>query len=145
MINIATGVVVLGVIGAGYWFVIGKGDPVKESELASGSQLASSVASDVTRTISELKILKQAVASSTEFFIKPAYTDLKDFTGKVSEEPIGRDDPFTMTPWKQKLIDEEEAAKKKASSSSKISSSVAPQSSVATPPIDNSTASPLGL
>lgn len=118
--NIGTAVVVLGVIGAGYWFFVRKEAPAPEAGVIVGAlSNAASVAeagAEITSTLKELEGLKRAVASSTAFFSEPAFRNLNDISVAVSPEPVGRDNPFELTGWKIKEKALEQAASKAGAS-----------------------------
>ena len=78
------------------------------------------VAEEVSRTIRDLQTLKTSVAESVALFGTPAFKDLEDFSQVVSEEPIGRSNPFTPTEWKIKKEAENEAIKKASKGGSSV-------------------------
>ncbi|MHB1118300.1 MAG: hypothetical protein ACYCZ7_02140 [Minisyncoccota bacterium] len=121
MMNIATGLLVLGVITLAYFMLIKKSPRTTSTTNPGTSALALEVAQtiavsgDISRTKIELSELKKAVASSIEVFNSREFKSLEDFSVEVSEEPIGRDNPFVPTDWKLKIKTQETAGKKTSS------------------------------
>lgn len=125
--NIATGVVVIGVIATGYFVFFKKDATVSTTVTTSlvGAQETVIVGAQVSGTLRELEDLKRAVKDSAEVFRSAAFQSLTNFSVAVPEEPLGRDNPFELTAWKarQKAL-EETASKRGSSSQSSQSASV---------------------
>lgn len=113
--NIATGVLVLGAVTLGYFFFIkNKTVTVAPEAAAPALGIAQTVAisSNISRTKTELGNLKKTVDSSVKVFTSVEFRSLQDFSMQVPEEPIGRDNPFTLTDWKIKMNADEAASTK---------------------------------
>lgn len=113
--NIATGVLVLGAVTLGYFFFIkNKTETVAPEAAAPALGIAQTVAisSNISRTKTELGNLKKTVDSSVKVFTSVEFKSLQDFSVQVPEEPIGRDNPFTLTDWKIKMNADEAASTK---------------------------------
>lgn len=114
LVNIITGVVVIGVLTAGYFVFTGQSQvPAVTSAITSVGQVASETASignEIESTVRDLEDLQNAVASSAILFSTPAFQNLQDFTAAVPFESIGRTNPFLVTNWKQKMIALEKTA-----------------------------------
>lgn len=106
LVNIFTGVVVIGVFVAGYIVFIKKDST--ESGVKTVSRIAeqtSTVGAEIDNTMKDLRELSDAVARSNVFFGLPEFTNLENFSVKVPSEKIGRKNPFLPTPWKIKIKD----------------------------------------
>ena len=103
--NIGTGIVILGIIFAGYWFFIKKqGGAISDAgTVAKVAEQTIVEGTNLARTIKELNDLNKAVLSSIGIFNTQAFRDLQDFSIQVPEEPVGRNNPFVPTIWKAKL------------------------------------------
>lgn len=108
--NIAPIAVVFGLFMVGYFIFFKKDSPTPE-EASLNEEVIQTVivGAEVTRTIFELQNLKSSAVESVALFGNPAFKTLEDFSQIISEEPIGRGNPFAPTDWK---IQQE--AKKKA-------------------------------
>lgn len=105
ILNIITGSVVVGLFVTGY-FVFVKKEPVVDTTVASVVDIAQQttvIVSQIDSTIKELGELESAVESSTAIFEDAAFKNLQDYSVKIPEETIGRDNPFVPTAWKVKL------------------------------------------
>lgn len=137
MTNVAIGSLVLAAVIGGYFMFFKKTDTAPTPAVASaptlGVEQAVAISSNISRTKEELSELKKAVAASVEVFSSHEFRSLQDFSQQVSEEPIGRDNPFMATGWKVKMAAEEAASKKTASAGS--SSTVSSPSITAAPSV----------
>jgi hypothetical protein len=111
VVNIATVVVVLGVIVSGY-LVFSK----KDTSTPAGTVLSVETAagSDISQTVNDLTSLKKAVADSVAIFNMPEFVRLKNFSVAVPSENIGRPNPFVAPAWKVKLQVLQDAVAKKS-------------------------------
>lgn len=120
IMNIVTGVLVLGALAIGYFVFIKKKTETVAPEAAApalGVAQTVAVSSEISRTKTELSELKKSVAASVEVFSSREFRSLQDFSIQVPEEPIGRENPFVPTDWKLKMKALEAAASKKGTSS----------------------------
>ena len=134
MVNIATGVLVLALIGFGYITFVktpdtqtsGVGTPDATTTLSDTATRALSTSLQVAQTVKDLSNLSQSVESSSVIFNLPAFRSLKDFSVSIASEQIGRDYPFTKTAWRLKFEELERAAEKKASQQTSFASMTPP-------------------
>lgn len=105
IVNILTGIVVVGLLGAGYFvFFKGSGTPLASVTVSSDTVLETvTIGSEIDQTVRDLTALKQAVSVSKDIFSTPAFKNLKDFSASVPSEPIRRENPFLPTDWKVRL------------------------------------------
>lgn len=120
LVNILTGAIIVGVFVVGYFVFIKKDTTITDSvaEVSSVARIAeetASIGTEIDYTVSDLKDLKSAVASSKVIFDLPAFRNLQNFSVTIPEEPVGRTNPFVPTVWKLKMKASEEAVKKSAS------------------------------
>lgn len=107
IVNIFTGVVVVGVFVAGY-FVFFKKDSEIVTPTISVARVAEQTAFisvEIDATVNDLRELSNAVAKSKVFFDLPAFSNLENFSVTVPKEEIGRENPFLPTAWKLKMKD----------------------------------------
>lgn len=105
VVNILTGVVILGLIYAGYSVFKGKSG-TSTTGTASVVERASETAQigkEIEVTVRDLSDLSRAVASSTAIFQTTGFQNLVNFSSPISNEGVGRANPFTLTDWKLKL------------------------------------------
>lgn len=107
LVNVMTGVVIIGVLAAGYFVFTnqtqttgGSSAPTSVSEIASET---ATIGTQIESTVSDLEDLTRAIASSTIIFSTPAFQNLQDFSVIVPSETVGRDNPFIPTDWKLKM------------------------------------------
>lgn len=112
LINIAIAIAALGVAFGAYWMFFRGDSSLEDAPSAEDLVQTVVVAEEVARTMRELQTLKTSVAESVALFGTPAFKNLEDFSQVVSEEPVGRANPFTPTEWKIKKEAENEAIKK---------------------------------
>jgi len=132
--NIVTGVVIATLAFVGYLIFLRKGPAVAPGVTAPVDVVVQTVAvgEEVSRTLSDLKDLNQAVTASADIFRAPTFQNLHDFTVGVPAESFARPNPFTLTEWKIQMKAAEEAAKKKAA---KGSGAAAPKVEAKTPAV----------
>lgn len=108
VMNIVTGIVVVGLLVAGY-FILFKKDTatISPTSVALVAQKTSSLGVDIDSTIQSLKNLSRAVENATIIFDLPAFRNLQDFSVPVTTDGIGRINPFTPADWKIKLNEAE--------------------------------------
>ncbi len=112
--NIVVGSIIVGVLIAAYFLFV-KDTPV--DTLSGGAVAVDSVSTadvvqaKVTRTVSELKDLKSALASAIAIFTTPVFGSLENFSVSVPAEQVGRVNPFVITEWKIKIKALEEQAR----------------------------------
>jgi hypothetical protein len=116
VVNIATVVVVLGVIVSGYLVFSKKDTSTPAGTVLSVETAADTVAtgSDISQTVNDLTSLKKAVADSVAIFNMPEFVRLKNFSVAVPSENIGRPNPFVAPAWKVKLQVLQDAVAKKS-------------------------------
>lgn len=136
VMNITTGVLVVALLGTGYFVFLKTGTTPAPSATPSSSvalvaQQTSSIGADIENTVQSLKNLSQAVENATVIFDLPSFKNLQDFSVPVPTDTIGRDNPFVPSDWKIKL----KAAEDKANSTTGASSSQSsPSTKVVAPP-----------
>lgn len=105
LVNIVTGVVVVGLLAVGY-FVFVKKETLDIGQVAATSLIAdetATIGTEINGTVRDLKNLELAVASSTIIFELPEFKNLEDFSVSIPPESVGRENPFVPTGWKLKL------------------------------------------
>lgn len=99
--------VIVGVVVTGYQsFTGGNTENIAPSDTSAVGQVAEEtrlIGAEIDRTVSELRGLGSALESSVAIFDLPAFTNLQDFSVSISEEPVGRDNPFVPTLWKARM------------------------------------------
>ena len=106
IVNILTALVVIVFVVVAYFVFIRKEVPIISSVVSSVQTVAqvaeetALIGSEIDTTVSDLGDLAAAVESSNVIFELPAFKNLKDFSIVVSEEPVGRTNPFVPTVWK---------------------------------------------
>ena len=110
LVNIMTGVIVVGILAAGYFAFTNRDQtqptatptstPTSVSEIASRTAL---VGIEIEATVKDLSDLNHAVASSAIIFSTPAFQNLQDFSVGVASESVGRPNPFVWSDWKVSL------------------------------------------
>lgn len=136
IVNIVTAGVVVSLLIAGYFALKPKKEIIFDDVgSATQSEVAEStvfIGAGITRTISNLRALKDSVASSATIFLMPEFQKLEDFSVSIPVEEMGtvsgRKNPFTPTPWKIKIN-----AAAIASGKSTSQTSTSQSSSVASP------------
>ncbi len=112
--NIVVGSIIVGVLIAAYFLFV-KDTPVDtlsgEAVAVDSVSTADVVQAKVTRTVSELKDLKSALASAIAIFTTPVFGSLENFSVSVPAEQVGRVNPFVITEWKIKIKALEEQAR----------------------------------
>ena len=101
--NIVTGMIILGFFGVGYWFFVKKQGETNGEATTSVEERATQTivaGTDMARTIKDLNELNVAIRNSRDFFDVQAFQSLQDFSVTIPEEPIGRENPFTLPDWK---------------------------------------------
>lgn len=125
--------VIVGVVVTGYRSFTGsKTENITTPEVSVVGQVADEtrlIGAEIDRTVRELRGLGSALESSVAIFDLPAFTNLQDFSVSISEEPVGRDNPFVPTTWKARM---------KALEGSKQKSSASPRST-SSAPVEQST------
>lgn len=117
LVNIITGVVVLAVLVAGYFVFVKKEvattlDDAGTPSVKTDAQTTVLVGIEISRTVKVLEELKQSVIDSAEFFNRPEFNNLEDFSVVVLKGEVGRENPFSPTAWKLKIKALEESASK---------------------------------
>lgn len=105
IINIATIVIVAGILGAGYWVFIKNKEVVQEAIAPSevkGNQ-AVAIGVEVDHTFKELANLKQSITTSKNIFNMSAFKNLEDFSVAIPTEPLSRENPFVPASWKAEM------------------------------------------
>lgn len=125
LVNIMTGVVIVGLLYAGYSVFTKGGESTATTtttttdlSVAKIAEETAFVGVEIDRTVANLKDLDRAVASSKVIFDLPAFQNLQDFSVAIPEEPLGRTNPFVPTEWKLKMKALEEPASKSTTPSS---------------------------
>lgn len=99
--------VIVGVVVTGYSsFTGGKTENITTPEVSAVGQVADEtrlIGAEIDRTVRELRGLDSALESSVAIFDLPAFMNLQDFSVSISEEPVGRDNPFIPTLWKTQM------------------------------------------
>lgn len=121
IINIATGLIVLGVVIAGYFVFMKKEDSASTSGTPVVTENTTSdtvaVGAEVSRTVRELERLNSSVESFSLFFRAPEFQNLKSFSVGIPSETVGRANPFVVTEWKKKAQALEAASNKQSNGS----------------------------
>lgn len=116
LVNSATGLVVVGVLVAGYLVFVKNGsEPVVSSVVVSPEEIAvqtGSIGADIERAVRDLEDLNRAVQDSATVFGMATFKRLKDLSVRVSAETVGRENPFVPAEWKVKMKMFEEATGK---------------------------------
>lgn len=116
LVNGATGLVVVGVLVAGYLvFVKKEPELVVSSVTISPEEVAvqtGSIGADIERAVRDLEDLNRAVQDSATVFGMATFKRLKDLSVRVSAEAVGRENPFVPAEWKVKMKVFEEATGK---------------------------------
>lgn len=105
IINIVTGVLVVGILGSGYW-VLTKNRGAESNEEAAvstidGDTQVIQIGIEIARTRKELEDLRQSVASSKNLFNMPSFKSLEDLSIIILPEMIiKRENPFATVTWK---------------------------------------------
>jgi len=126
LINVATGLVVVGVFVAGYFVFRGDQEvvvPSSETVMTATVDSAAEtviIGAEIARMVKGLQALKSSVEESATVFRMPAFKNLEDFSVTVNPEPVGRTDPFVLPDWKIQAKLLEEATKKQAGQSGSI-------------------------
>lgn len=127
--------VIVGVVVTGYRsFTRGNTGSITPSDPSAVGQVAEEtrlIGAEIDRTVSELRGLGSALESSVAIFDLPAFTNLQDFSASISEEPVGRDNPFVPTLWKARMKALEGLEQKSSASPRSISSAPVEQSTSA--------------
>ncbi len=136
LVNITTGVIVIGVFVAGYIVFIKKDTAVTGSvtSVARIAERTMSIGTGIDYTVRDLRDLTRAVSSSTVIFDLPEFQNLENFSVEIPTETVGRDNPFVPTVWKIKMRALEEAVGKRVVSQSSQQSASVSQTQTATAP-----------
>lgn len=118
VINVVTGLIVVGVLYAGYRAFFAQ--PASDSGTTTATAPVSIdvttetviIGAQISNTLRELENLKKSVADSTAFFTLNAFKNLSDSSVEVPSEIVGRSNPFEQTVWKMRLRALEDAALK---------------------------------
>ncbi len=90
--NIFLGILLVGVLGGGYYFFSNKSSSNLNS-LGAVSGADAIAAGDEQALIDQLLKLK-SLRLDEKIFSDPAFTSLKDFSQTIPPEPVGRANPF---------------------------------------------------
>ncbi len=100
LINILTGIIILGVLIVGYnVFTRNKPAPSKNSTPPVGTplQTTESIGNEIYKTIEILRGLKSSIKNSAVVFNLPAFKSLNDLTIGIRPLAPGRENPFIST------------------------------------------------
>ncbi|TAN35719.1 hypothetical protein EPN27_03230 [Patescibacteria group bacterium] len=126
IINGLAVLVIVGVVVTGYMsFTGGNTNDIATYDASVVGQVAEEtrlIGDEIDRTVSELRGLDSALESSVAIFDLPAFMNLEDFSISIFEEPVGRDNPFIPTLWKEQMKVIEGVEQKSGASSGFISS-----------------------
>ncbi|MGB2580344.1 MAG: hypothetical protein WBC83_01485 [Minisyncoccia bacterium] len=129
IINGLAVLVILGVVVTGYRsFTGGSTEDIATYDISIVSQVAEEtrlIGAEIARTVGELRGLDSALESSVSIFDLPAFRSLQDFSVTISEEPVGRDNPFVPTLWKAQMKALEGIEQKSSASSGSAQSTPA--------------------
>lgn len=130
IINVLAVAVVAGVIITGYSAFTKRStlDITPEVSVGQVAEETRFIGAEIDKTVKDLNGLDRALESSVAIFDLPAFRSLQDFSVSVSEEPVGRDNPFVPTLWKAQMKVFNESEQKSGVSSGSVSSEQAGQS-----------------
>lgn len=101
LVNSATGLVVGGVLVAGYLVFVKKESETAVSRAVMSSEEVAvqtgSIGADIERAVRELEGLNRAVHESATVFGMAIFKRLKNLSIRVSAEAVGRENPFVPT------------------------------------------------
>lgn len=105
IINIVTGVLVVGILGSGYWVltkdrVVETGEEAAVSTMSGDTQVVQ-IGIEIARTRKDLEDLRQSVSSAKNIFNMPSFKNLEDLSIVIlPERIIKRENPFATVTWK---------------------------------------------
>lgn len=101
VINTATTIIVIGIVGTIYWTFFGDKENKAETRVSTEQvNQTVMVGFDIARTRRELEGLEKSIRSAQSIFDAPVFKDLENLSVRVQRENAGRDDPFVKTAWK---------------------------------------------
>ncbi len=117
IVNIFTGVVIVGVFVAGYFVFLKKEKEIVTPKISVARvvEQTASIGIEIDSTVRDLRELSDAVARSKVFFDLPSFGNLENFSVTVPDEEVGRENPFLPTVWKLKMKAMEESIAKNSS------------------------------
>ena len=102
LVNTLTVVLIVGVAVVAYNIFLKKGTTSISSvnSVAAIAQETAQIGTEIDATVSDLGELSNSISNSAVILNLPAFKNLKDFTVEVPSLSVGRQNPFTLTPWK---------------------------------------------